>query len=169
MVGREPGEADGYSVSCGAEGDVGDRLGTGSYGGADGCLGGVGGECNGCAQGGGEHLHLRSELRTGVVGDERGDRDADEGVKDIPEEVYGGDLVGEEFDGEEDGAGDDDPGVAEGVEAWWELDDVGAGEESEGEDGGVDVNSGGEAGGNDQRGDVCWGEHLGELYAWGWG
>ncbi len=101
-----------------------------------------------------------------MVGDERCDRDSDEGVEEIPEEVEGGDLVGEEFDGEEDSAGDDDPGVAEGVEAGWELDDLRAGEEAEGEDGGVDVDSGGEAGGYDQRGDVGWGEHLGELYAW---
>jgi hypothetical protein len=40
-----------------------------------------------------------------MVGDQRCDGDADESVEEIPEEVEGWDLVGEEFDGEEDGAG----------------------------------------------------------------
>lgn len=41
-----------------------------------------------------------------MVGDERGDRDADEGVEQVPDHVEGGDLVGEELNCEEDGTGD---------------------------------------------------------------
>ena len=55
-------------------------------------------------------------------------------MEEIPDEVEGGDLVGEEFDCEEDRGDDEYPGVAEGIEARWELDEVGAGEDSEGEE-----------------------------------
>jgi hypothetical protein len=160
VVGREPGEADGYRVFGGAEGDIGDGLGRRGDGGANRGLGGVGGEGDGSAERGGEYLHLRGELGAGLVGDKRGDRDADEGVEDIPEEIEGGELVGEELDEEEDGRDDEDPGVGEGTKTWRKLNEVGAVENAECEDGGVDVESGCEAGGDDQRGDAGWGEHL---------
>ena len=106
VVGGEPGDAYGYYVLGGAEGYVGDGLGAGGYGGADGGLGGVGGEGYGCSDGGGEDLHLGRELGAGVVGDESGDGDSDYGVDAVPDEVEGGDLVGDEFDCEEYSAGD---------------------------------------------------------------
>ena len=49
-----------------------------------------------------------------MIGDQGGDRDADDGVDAVPDEIEGGDLVGDELDDEEDGAGDENPGVAEG-------------------------------------------------------
>ncbi len=45
--------------------------------------------------------------------------------------------------------------MAEGFEAGGERDEVEAVEETKGEDGGVNVESGGEAGGDDERGDIC--------------
>ena len=51
------------------------------------------------------------------VGDECGDRDADEGVRCVPDEVEGGDFVGEELYSEEDGGDRDHPWVLERVEA----------------------------------------------------
>ena len=62
----------------------------------------MGGEGDDGAECGGENLHLRAELRTGLVGDERSDGDADDGVEEIPDDVEPGDLVGEELDSEED-------------------------------------------------------------------
>ena len=94
---------------------VGDGFRAGGDGGADGGLGGVGGEGYGGSDGGGEDLHLGGEMCAGVVGDEGGDGDADYSVDAVPDEVEGGDFVGEEFYGEENSAGDENPGAAEGV------------------------------------------------------
>lgn len=79
----------------------------------------------------------------------------------VPEEVEGGDLVGEDFYGKEEAGDGDDPGVGERVETWREGDPVCAREDAEGCDGGVDVEAGGEAGGDDERGDGCGCEHCG--------
>ena len=79
----------------------------------------------------------------------------------VPEDVEGGDLVGEELDGEEQGGDGDDPGVGERVETGWELHVLEAREETEGRDGSVDVESGGEGGGDDESGDGGWGEGHG--------
>jgi len=81
---------------------------------------------------GGEELHLGRELRGGLVGEQCGDGDADEGVGGIPDEVEGGDFVGEDFDGEEHARDDDDPGAGERVEAGRERDPIEAREDAEG-------------------------------------
>lgn len=168
VVGGEPGEGDGGNVFAGRERDVRERLGAG---GGDECagggLGGVrdgrdGGSCDG-----GEELHLRAELRGGLVGEQRGYGHADEGVGGVPDEVEGGDLVGEDFDGEEDAGDDDDPGIGERVQAGREGDPVEAREDAEGGDRGVDVEAGGKAGGDDERGDGGWREVHGVSSLWG--
>lgn len=185
-MGCQPGEGDGGDVFAGGEGDVGDGLGAGGDEGSGGGFGGVGDSGDGGSGGGGEELHLRRELRGGLIGEERGYGDADEGMGGVPDEIEGGDLVGEDFDSEEDAGDGDDPGVGEGVEAGGEGDPVEVREEAEGGDGGVDVETGGEAGGYDERGDgggreghgvsdvlggaKCSGRACGEWYRrWGLG
>ena len=80
-----------------------------------------------------------------MVGDERRDGDADEGVERAPEKIEGGDFVGEEFDGEEACAGGDDGPGFEELQGWRERKVSEAGEEPESGDSGVDVESGREA------------------------
>ena len=111
VMGCEPGEGDGGDVFTGGEGDVGHGLGAGGDEGAGGGLRGVGDGRDGGSGDGGEELHLGRELRGGLVGEQRGDGDADEGVGGVPDEVEGGDLVGEDFDGEEEAGDGDDPGL----------------------------------------------------------
>jgi hypothetical protein len=99
---------------------------------------------DGGSEGGGEELLGGSELASGSVGKERGDGDANKGVEGAPDQVEGGDFVGEEFDGEERCAGGDDwPGFEE-FEGRREWDVSEAGQESEDGDCGVDVESCGE-------------------------
>jgi len=64
----------------------------------------VGGHGDGSAGERGGQLFKGREAGGGLKGEERGDGDADEGVECVPEEVKGGDFVGEELQGEE-GAG----------------------------------------------------------------
>ncbi len=158
VLGGEPGEADGGDIFCRRERDVGYRLRAGGDEGAGGGLAGVRERGDGGTDGGGEKLHLRRELRGGLIGKQRRNGDADEGVGGVPDEVEGGNFVGEELDGEEGGGDADDPGVGEGVEAGREQDPVGVGEDAEGGDRGVDVEAGGEAGGDDESGDGGGGE-----------
>ena len=114
MAGGEPGKGDGEGVFGEAEGDVGDGLGGWSDGGADCGFAGVGGEGDGGSEKCGEKLLAGSELGSGAVGEQGGHRDANEGVERGPDEIEGGDFVGEEFDGEERGAGGDHgPGFEE--------------------------------------------------------
>ena len=158
VVGGEPGDADGDGVFGGGEGDVREGFGAGGDGGADGVLGAVGEKRDAGAGGGGEQLHAGREVVGGLVGDEGGDGDANEGVEGVPDEIEGGDLVDDELGGEEQAGGDEDPGVREGVEARGESDPVEAVEQAEGEDGGVDVEPGGEAGGDDEGSEIGRGE-----------
>jgi hypothetical protein len=117
VVGCEPGEGDGGDVFAGGEGDVGDGFGARGDQGSGGGLGGVG-DCGDCSSGSRrDELQLRGELVGSLVGEYRGDRNADKGVGGVPEEIEAGNLVGEEFHGKEDGGDGDDPAVGEGVEA----------------------------------------------------
>jgi hypothetical protein len=117
VAGGEPGEGDGGDVFAGGEGDVGDGFWAGSDEDAGGGFGGVGDGGNSGSGSSGEELQLRGELGGGLVGEQRGDGHADEGVGGVPEEIEAGNLVGEEFHGKEDGGDGDDPAVGEGVEA----------------------------------------------------
>ena len=120
MAGGEPGEGDGECVLGEAEGDVGEGFGRWGDGGADGGFAGVGGEGDQASEKRGQQLFARSKLRGGAIGEQRGDRDADEGMEGAPDEVEGGDLVGEEFDGEQGCAGGDyGPGLEE-LKGWRE-------------------------------------------------
>lgn len=153
VVGGQPSEADGGYVFSGREGDVGEGFRTGSDEGACGGLGGVGEGCDGGTGGGGEQLQLWRELRSGFVGEKSGYRYADEGVGGVPEEVECGNFVGEELDCEEKAGDGDDPRVGERVQTWREDDPMEVCEDAEGPDGSVDVEPGGEAGGDDECGD----------------
>lgn len=154
MVRRHPGEADGDDILGAREGDIRDGLRAGGDGRANGGFGAVGDQRDGGSEGGGEDLHLGRELRTGVIRDESGDGNADEGVEGVPEEVEAGDLVGDELGQEHGGAGGEDPGMAERVETWGQRHPMGAGQEAECQDGGVEVEPGSEAGCGDQRNDI---------------
>ncbi len=152
LPGGEPGEEDGQDIFAHAEGDVGEGLGRGGDGGADGGFAAVSDEGDSASgKRGGKLLGGREGCR-GLIREERGDRNADEGVERVPDEVEGGDLVGEELDGEEREAGGDDAPVGEQVEGRGQGDEVEVCQEAEGGHGGVDVEPGGEAD-RDQQGD----------------
>lgn len=150
MVGGGPGEADGDGVFRGAEGDVGDRLGAGGDDGAEGGLRAVGDRGEEAAGTRGQELQAGREVGAGGVGEKGGGWDADDGVERVPDEIDAGDLVGDELAGEEEGCGGEDPGMAEGFESAGKGDPMVAGEEAEGEHGGVEVEPGREADGDDK-------------------
>src|SRR5580704_3984233 len=107
----------------------------------------MGGEGYGCAQQCGQELVFGRKLAGRLVGEQSGDGNADESVQGVPEQVEGGNLVGEEFDDKEhDARGDYRPGL-EQVQAGgkWEMSE--AGDEAEDGDGGVEIESGGETDG----------------------
>jgi hypothetical protein len=160
---REPSEGDSADVFAGREGDVGERLRAGGHESAGGSLGGVGNGCDGGTGGCGEELHLRGELVSGLIGEKCGDWDADERVGGVPDEIEGGDFVGEELDREEEAGYGDDPWVGEGVKTGRKDDPMDASEDAEGGNGGIDVEAGGEAGSNDERGDGGGREGHGSL------
>ena len=71
-------------------------------------------------------------------------------MQGVPEEIEGGDFVGEELQCEEDAGGADDPPVGEEMEAGWEREQAGVRQQAESAYGGVDVEPGGEADGYQQ-------------------
>jgi hypothetical protein len=150
VAGGEPSQGDGEDIFGEAEGDVGDGLGRWSDGGADGSFAGVGVECDEASEKRSQKLLGGSELGGGAVGEQRGDRDTDEGVEGGPDEIEGGDFVGEEFDGEERGAGGDHGPGFEELESWREREISEAGEQAEGGDGGVNVDASGEGDGSEE-------------------
>jgi hypothetical protein len=89
-------------------------------------------------------------------------------VGGVPDEIEGRDFVGEDFDGKEKAGYGDDPGVGERVEAGREGDPVKVREDAEGGHGGVDVEAGGKAGGDDECGDGGGREVHGTLGRAGW-
>ena len=151
MTRGEPREGNSERVLGKAEGDVREGLGRWSDRGADGGFAGVGGESDGRSEKRSDELLGGSELRSGAVGKQRGDRDANESVESAPEKIEGGDFVGEEFNGEERCAGGDDGPCFEELESWREREMSEAREQPEGGHGGVDVESGGEGDGGEQR------------------
>lgn len=103
-----------------------------------------------------------------MVGNQSCSRDADKGVESVPYEIEAWDLVGDELCREEDGADDEDPGVAEGVQAGGELDPLCAGEQTEGKDGGVDIQTRRKAPCDNERDDVGGAEaHRGLILPFG--
>jgi len=71
-------------------------------------------------------------------------------VEGVPEEIEGGDFVGEELQCEEDAGGADDPPVGEEMETGREGEQAGVRQQAESGHGGVDVEPGGEADGYQQ-------------------
>jgi hypothetical protein len=158
MVGRKPGEADCCRIFCGAEGDVRDRLWAGCDGCAKGRLGAVGCQCDGGADGGCQNLHLRCELRAGVIGDEGRDRNPNHGMEGVPDDVESWDLVRDELHREHDGADDENPGVAQRIEAGRQGDPLQALQQPERQHGGVDIEARSEARGDDKGRNIAWTE-----------
>ena len=60
-----------------------------------------------CTQQCGQELVRGRELGGCLVGQQSGYGDADEGVQGVPEQIEGGDFVGEELDDEQGQAGGD--------------------------------------------------------------
>ena len=102
MARGEPGQSDGDCVFDDAEGGVRKRFRGRRYGGAGGGFAAVSDEGDGGSQESREQLVLRGELAGRAVSEESSHGDADEGMKRVPDEVEGGDLVSEELDGEQD-------------------------------------------------------------------
>jgi len=78
---------------------------------------------DGCTEQCCQQLLGGSELRGGPVRDQGSDGDADEGVEGAPDQIEGGDLAGEEFDGEEGRAGGDYGPAFEEFQGWreWKM------------------------------------------------
>ncbi len=159
--GGEPSQSDGADIFAYAEGSVGKRFGRGRDGGAGGDLPSVGGKGDSASENRGHDLDVGRQASAGVISEQGGDGDANEGVQCVPDEVEGGNFVGKEFDGKECETNSDYPPGFNQVQGRGNRDDVQAGEESEGGYGGVDVESGSKAGADDQPEDVLIAElHL---------
>ena len=145
MARGQPGQADGEDVFAEAERDVGEGFGRGRYGGAGGGFAAVGDKGDPGAEQRRHQLVRGRKLGGGLVGQQSGDWDADEGVEGVPEQVEGGDFVGEEFEGEEREAGDDDGPSGEQEQPGRKRHMAETGQQAEDGDGGVEIQSGGEA------------------------
>ncbi len=77
-------------------------------------------------------------------------------MEGAPDQVEGGDFVGEELDGEQDCAGADYGPAFQELKSWRKRDVSEAGQEAEGCDRGIDIQSGGEGDGRED------GEEFGE-------
>ena len=128
----EPGKRDGDDIFAEGEADVGEGFRRGCDGGTDSGLASVGGEGDGCTEEGGNELFLRRERGGGAPCDESGDRYADEGMERVPDEIEGGDFVGEELDGEEGGAGSYYPPTGEEMKRVGQNEDTAVGEQAKG-------------------------------------
>jgi hypothetical protein len=150
MGGGEPGEPDGENVFAEAEGPVGEGFGAGIDGGAGGGFRAVGGEGDASGEKSGGPVPVRSGGAESAEGEQSGGGRADESVHGIPEGVEPGNFVGEEFDKIESDGNGENGGIREDTQGCGEVDHPKALEETEGGDGGVEIESGGEAGAEDQ-------------------
>ncbi len=139
------------SVDYEAQRDIREGFGRGRDGGAGGGFAAVGDEGDGGSEKCGQQLVLGRKLGRGAVGEESGDRDADESVQGIPDEIEGGDFVGEEFEDEERGTGGNDGPGGEELQSGREREMSAAGEQAEDGDGGVEIQAGGESDGGEER------------------
>jgi hypothetical protein len=101
LPGCEPGEEYGQRIFAEAERDIRERLGRWSYGGARSDLAAM---CSQGDQAAGEcsyKLLGGRQSGRGAIGEERGDRNADKRMQRIPDQVEGGNLIGEKLDREE--------------------------------------------------------------------
>ena len=145
MARGQPSQGDGEHIFGDAETDVRERFGRGRYGGAGGGFAAVGDEGDAGAEQRGHQLVRGRKLGGGLVGQQSGDRDANEGVQSVPDQVEGWDLVSEEFEGEECEAGDDDGPSGEQEQARRKRHVAETGQKAQDGDGGVEIQSGGEA------------------------
>ena len=93
---------------------------------------------------------LGRKLARSLIREQSGDGHANESVKSVPDQVEGGNFVGEEFDGEKSDAGDNDWPTGKQLQSGWEWEMAETGEESEDGDGRVEVQAGGEGDGGEQ-------------------
>jgi hypothetical protein len=150
LPGGKPGEEDGESIFAEAESDVREWFGRGSDCGADCGFAAVGDEGDGAAGEGREELLRGREAGCGLKGEQCSDRDADEGVKRVPDEVERGDFVDEEVNAEENESGRDDAPIGKQMKRWRQVEKSCVGHQAEGGDGGIDIEPGREADGNHQ-------------------
>src|SRR5690242_7200538 len=110
----------------------------------------MGSEGDPSAEEGGEKLLLRGEGGGRTPGNKASDRNADEGVKSVPDKIECGDLICEELNAEECDAGADNPPAGEEMKRIRKDKDAVVGKDAEGGDGGVDVETGGEGNRDDE-------------------
>ena len=146
MRGREPGEPDGKKVFADAERPIGKRFGNGVGGGARAGFGAVRGERDSAGAERGDPAPFCAETRGDAEGENSSGGRADERVEKIPDGVEVRDFVGEKFkDVESDGEAEND-GMREDVEFFGEVDNMEPFEKAESGDGGVEIETGREAG-----------------------
>ena len=105
---------------------------------------------------------------SGAVGEKGGDRDADECVCGVPYQVEAGNFVRDELCREHGATYDENRPAPEHVEALRKRDPLEAGENAEREDGGIEIDSCGEAGSDYQTTEVGWRERDGGREVHGW-
>ena len=163
MFGCKPGQEDREYIFGSAERDIRKRFGRGSHAGAERGLSAMRGERDAGSESDAGEVPLGRELAAGGVGEKRSNRYPDERMDGVPEEIEIGNLVGEEFE-DEKGRGDyDNAPVLEEQKAGWKRDGMESSEEAEGRNRCVNIQSGGEAGGDDERDDLGGGEGHGQI------
>jgi len=144
--GGEPGKPDGEEVFAKAESPVAERFGDGVDGGASGGFGAVRGEGDSAGEKRGSPAPLGTNGGGCSIGNQGSGGRTDERVEGVPDRIEIGDFVCEKFDEVESNGYAEDDGVRENFEGGWEADDAKPLQQAESGHGGVEVESGGEAG-----------------------
>jgi len=103
---------------------------------------------------GGQELGLGRKLGGGLVSKQSGDGNADEGVQSVPDKVESRNLIGKELNEKKSLCGAYHPPIFQNVKVWRKREDAVVADEAQSRDGGVDIQSGGEARADDHSHDL---------------
>lgn len=98
----------------------------------------------------GQQLHLRRKVRTGTIGQQTRNRHTNKGMESVPYHVDARDLVGDKFHREQSSTGGNNPPVSQDFKPLRQYDPVRVRQQPERQNRGVDIQSRGETGCDDQ-------------------
>jgi hypothetical protein len=143
---RKPGEPHRYYVFTQAESDVRHRLGRRRHRCTNRGFGAVCRKGYGRSQEGAQQLLTWRQLGGSAIGQHGRNRHAHESVQCVPYEIESRNFIGDEFDKKKRARRANYIPASERMERWRQIEQAGLRQHSQGGDGGIDIEPGGEAG-----------------------
>lgn len=150
----EPGDANRSGISACAQGDVREWLGTGCHGRSNSRLRSMRDESNCGSPNRGEQLHLRRQVGCSLIGEQGSNRQPNECVQRVPDQVQAGDFISDELNSEHRSAGADHPPITKSLEPRRQNRPMHMDEQAQRQNSRVNIEAGRKTCSYDERGDI---------------